>query len=154
MSYFLPRKAGLMRPCGRAVPWRNTPCERFFQALFNYSPAELVWNCICNASTLTGGVWQRLLRSRVRIPSGAKVPVAQWIEQRATFRRRLFPGQTFNRRCRWARLNIHLGRWCRSRILLKPKRAGSNPARNASSSSSVVERRKNPLPLVPRSKFP
>lgn len=97
MSYFLPRKAGLRKPCGRAAPWKNSPCERFSQTLFDCSPAEL------------------FLKLHLQ--------------------------------------SIHFGRWCRLRILLKPKRAGSNPARNASSSSSVVERRKKPLPLVPRSKF-
>ena len=62
---------------------------------------------------------------------------------------RLFPGAD-SRKCSCSN---HLGRWCRLRLLLRPKDAGSNPARNESSSSSGVERRKTPQPLVPRLSF-
>jgi len=42
------------------------------------------------------------------------------------------------------------GRWCRRRILLKPKVAGSSPALHANASSSMAEHRITPQPFVPR----
>jgi len=38
---------------------------------------------------------------------------------------------------------VHPGRWCWLRLLLKPKVAGSSPVRDANPGSSRSERRKN-----------
>lgn len=147
-SYFLPRKAGLIRPCGRAA-FRSGSSGSF-------RPFPGADSCEAKflKSTLAGGVWQRLLRSRVRLPLGAQAPVVQWTEQRATCRRRLFPGQNIYGRCQnRARQDNHPGRWCRSRILLKPLVAGSTPARSASSSSSEAEQRNSATACSPAGTF-
>jgi len=75
-----------MKPCGRAA--LRSGSSQLFSTIPRRSCLETFLK-----STLAGGVWQRLLRSRVRLPSGARAPVAQWVEQRATFRSHLFPGR-------------------------------------------------------------
>ena len=65
---------------------------------------------------------------RVRLPPRAQIVLA-WSNGRTSEKvcRRLFPGQSFFLRCcsRWARPNIHLGRWCWLRILRRSQRGGS-----------------------------
>ena len=90
MSYFLPRKAGLMRPCGRAALRSGS------SRLFSTIPRRGFWK---RSYRIHLGRWcrSRILLSRsarVRIPFGAQAPVAQW-QSVGKIRNRLFPGRNF-----------------------------------------------------------